>query len=65
MRNYLRFENALIPFQYPEEMEVEIGTELVLEIQGKTNIDKAVKIVVTDIETNKEERRIVYHCEQL
>ena len=65
MRNYLQFKDALIPFQYPEDREVEIGTEFVLEIQEKTNIDKAFKIIVTDIESDQENRRIIYHCKQL
>lgn len=63
MRNYLVFMNKQIPFQYPEDRELEVGTSFVIEFENKDKSTSSVKVSITKIE--KTERAVNYYCERI
>lgn len=65
MRNYLVVEGKEIPFQYPDNRELEVGTEFDFEIAFSRDIPptitQTIKVKITHIIQN--EKAIYYHCE--
>lgn len=52
----------LISFKYPDDREIEVGTEFVLDIE-KDNVQKRVKVKITSIDEMPKKKRIVYTCD--
>lgn len=57
--------DTFIPFQYPEDREIKVGTMFTLDIGMQNNVEKKVKVVVTEIIKDRSENRMLFHCEQI
>ena len=68
MRNYLVIDGQNIAFQYPDDRELAIGTELALEIASSRNVQQSisqtVKVEITEIIEKEEDKSIFYHCKK-
>ena len=66
MRNYLVFEgDSLLAFQYPEDRELEVGTEFIVDVamDKKDTISKTVTVKITQIIKQENKNRILYHVD--